>query len=236
MFTDERDGTARTARVSPERDCATASGINIVWPYARSSCNVFALRDALTARRRVGARAAGDTPARARRHSLGRLQVEVPAALACFSILAIACVALAGAPDGRYMVDPRGVVYDTRTKLWWQQKPSDYSPICSGKYDEQSVAGDACAWDHANDYCAALSLAGIVNWRLPTRAELLTIVDRTEAHPAVDKEVFPGVPDDWFWSSTELAIDNSQAWLINFDYGTSSQGAKEAAGRVRCVH
>ena len=72
--------------------------------------------------------------------------------------------AWATAPSGRYTITA-GTVYDTKTKLTWQQ------PGPSATY----------TWAAAKTYCAGLgSSLGGTGWRLPTIKELQTIVDNSK--------------------------------------------------------
>ena len=60
-----------------------------------------------------------------------------------------------------------GVVKDQVTGLWWQQTLGD-NP--SGQ-----------SWSAAGGYCAALALGGHNDWRVPTRIELVSLLDFTVA-------------------------------------------------------
>lgn len=62
------------------------------------------------------------------------------------------------------------------------------------------------------------------DWRMPTRNELDTLVDRSRKQPALPVIVTQGVPDlalfsKTFWSSTEWQGDALQAWAVNFESG-----------------
>ncbi len=95
-----------------------------------------------------------------------------------------------------------GTVTDARSGRQWQRTlPAVYpSRGCSGS---KHVAGDTCTWRQASDYCSQLALAG-TDWRLPTRAELESIVDFGRSAPAIDPKVFTNIPEDQysFWSSS----------------------------------
>jgi hypothetical protein len=84
-------------------------------------------------------------------------------------------------------------------------------------------------WQQAKDYAANLD----DGWRLPTRAELLTLVDDTRHGPAC--AVFPDCPSDWFWTSTPWAGSSSYAWYVNFNRGHASFYDVGYFSRVRCV-
>lgn len=121
--------------------------------------------------------------------------------------------ARADAPVGRYTV-ANGAVYDTKTKLTWQQ----------------SVATTTYQWSGAKAYCSGI-------WRLPTARELASIVDdsriNSNGNPAVDPTAFPSTPSSWFWSSTASA-DGNAIWAVHFATGeVVSWGS--GAFNVRCV-
>jgi hypothetical protein len=128
-----------------------------------------------------------------------------------------------------------GTVTDSRSKLVWQRSvPSSYAPACSGKSGSSSTAGDACSWDDAKKFCAGLSLAG-GGWRLPTEAELESLVDDSRTDPAIDLNAFPGTPSSYFWSSSPRAGSAGYAWGVYFYYGYSSSYVADDTYRVRCV-
>lgn len=127
-------------------------------------------------------------------------------------------------PSSEFEVDESaGTVTDHTTNLVWRR---DFS--------------DGGSWAAAEAYCTALSEAG-VRWRLPTRVELLSIVDPAKASQgrAIDQEAFGNTPGDWFWTSTRRQTDAS-AFCALF-YSGSAVFQKEVPGdggafpRARCV-
>ena len=114
-----------------------------------------------------------------------------------------------------------GTVTDTVTGLVWQQ------PAASATY----------AWPAAITYCQDLSLGGVSagGWRLPTRIELLSIVDSTQSNPAMNRVFFPGTPMNWFWSSSPYASNTGSAWLVTSYDGSTAYLGGSYAYQVRCV-
>lgn len=128
-----------------------------------------------------------------------------------------------------------GTVRDSRSGLVWQQSvPSSYAPACSGKYSSDSPAGDACTWVDAKKYCAGLSFAS-GGWRLPSKAELESLVDDSRVAPAIDLNAFPSTLPSGFWSSSPSAGSSDSAWYVGFYYGHSDNSDTGGTFRVRCV-
>ncbi len=119
-----------------------------------------------------------------------------------------------------YTVVGDGTVRDNVTGLVWQQATP------SGTY----------TWQQAKDYCSALTLPGC-GWRLPSRIELVSLVDFTKASPGptIDTTAFPGTASDWYWPSSPLAGSSSGAWIVSFLSGPTGNGDVASTGRVRCV-
>jgi hypothetical protein len=119
-----------------------------------------------------------------------------------------------------YLKEVEGVVTDAVTQLQWQR----------------DVDSAALSWSDASRYCTELKLAG-GKFRLPTRIELLSVVDDTANRPTIDADAFPNTPAAKFWSASPFAGDAESAWLVNFDFGTGFvfAGAMDEKHRVRCV-
>jgi len=122
------------------------------------------------------------------------------------------------APAG-YDTSVTGVVTDTTTGLMWQQT-----------VDLQSYV-----WSAAKTYCDDLSLAGHDDWRVPTRIELVSLIDVTQSSPSIDTVAFPNAPSEFFWTSSPMAGDATLAWSVFFGYGGTGQSAVDMPARVRCV-
>jgi len=124
----------------------------------------------------------------------------------------------------------RGYVLDDVTHLWWQEPldaPNSATPPAS-------CAG-GCTQADAIAYCQSLELQS-VTWRLPTRIELVSIVDTTASHPAIDETAFPGAPPSGFWTSSSYAPTAGDGWVIDFSDGSTNAQVAGALNRVRCVH
>lgn len=120
-----------------------------------------------------------------------------------------------------YTVDAaNNVVTDNVTGLVWQR----------------TVAPGTYTWDQAKQYCANLVLAAHSDWRLPTRIELVSLVDFTKSNPAIDSTAFPNTPSNWFWtSSPEAGNPTLAAWFVHFVNGSPGPYGVAVPVQVRCV-
>ncbi len=135
----------------------------------------------------------------------------------CLGAVAIIALTLptsadANAPAGRYVVTnggtASGTVYDTKTKLTWQQ----------------AVPSTTYTWAAAKTYCAGVGASlGGTGWRLPTCKELQTIVDDSRTYPAIDSNAFPNTQTTVYWSSSQVAGSPSYAWYVDFSDGHAQQ-------------
>lgn len=123
----------------------------------------------------------------------------------------------ADAPQGRYTIS-NGIVYDTKTKLFW----------------EQVVSPATFDWTGAKTYCAMLNHDGM-GWRLPSMKELQTIVDEKRYGAAIDPTAFPNTPSEQFWTSSASAIYSSWAWYVAFNDGKTYHDGQASTYRARCV-
>ena len=115
-----------------------------------------------------------------------------------------------------------GTVCDRTTLLEWERKGS----------------ADLRTWDQAVAYCDTLLVGGHNDWRLPTRIELLTLVDHGRKAPALDPVIFPGTPlDEPYWSATLMSnvFENPNAYFVSFELGATAPFTKTEPLHVRCV-
>jgi hypothetical protein len=120
------------------------------------------------------------------------------------------------------------VVIDTVTGLWWQE-PLDTNNSMGFNCATGCTQADAIL------YCAHLHLGGHCDWRLPTRIELVSIVDVTQQGAAINGSAFPGTPAAIFWTASPYQPSAGNAWYVNFGGGNTGYDAAADNGRARCV-
>jgi hypothetical protein len=125
--------------------------------------------------------------------------------------------ARAGLPNpAKYTRNADGTITDDVTGLTWDARVEDVG------HSEQD----------ADAACAARG----EGWRLPTRLELVSLVDYTVAAPGPTIDaIFAHTPGAIFWTSSIYAGDEGDAWTVGFDAGYSDYGLRESLERVRCV-
>ena len=111
-----------------------------------------------------------------------------------------------------------GTVTDSETGLIWKQEP----------------AAAAMTWQQALAYSSNLNFNNQNDWRLANRNELQSIVDYQVYDPAIDSNIFPGITES-FWTSTTPADSISSAYSVNFNSGAVSYSGKTGNQHVMAV-
>lgn len=159
-------------------------------------------------------------------------------------------------PDGHALPDDApawSCVVDAHTGLMWEVKvddpgdPSHFAHTYSwyeadmsrnggsvGVVDGGSCTGSDCDIQGQADAINAMNLCGGNNWRIPTREEMLGLINAGESQPAVVTEYFPLTGGN-YWSATPVAPDSASAWLVDFTDGSVGIQLKAATLHVRLV-
>ena len=122
-------------------------------------------------------------------------------------------------------------VTDNLTGLMWARDMSNATQTASG----------IMKWDVAVSKCNSLVYGGYDDWRLPSSAELASLLNDRDAYPAIcntqgsavctEADPFRNVMTETrnFWTSTVYSSDNGYVWY--YDLGTSKKNnAKLIAG------
>jgi hypothetical protein len=116
-----------------------------------------------------------------------------------------------------YQISANGlVVIDLNTGLMWQQ-----------------AEGAEMTWESAIAHCENLALSGYDDWYLPSRLELISILDYGRTSPAINPAF--ACRSQNYWSGSVYAVDEDKAWHVNFGSGVTGNLGKTLQHYVRCV-
>ena len=116
----------------------------------------------------------------------------------------------------RFVIDEAAeAVRDTYSSLVWK-RPSE-----PGKY----TLAEAKAY--------ILGLEG--GWRLPTKEELKSLVEKKN-RPTIDRVIFPDTSPDPYWTSSPVEVDDGVTWTFDFGHGYAyDRATKSDSARLRLV-
>ena len=82
-------------------------------------------------------------------------------------------------------------------------------------------------WQDAVDFCRNLEFAGHLDWRLPSRKELESLIDETQFNLALpESHPFLNVRSSYYWSGSTYAYNTDYAWDVSMYYGSVSGSSK----------
>jgi len=146
--------------------------------------------------------------------TLMRLAASVPR-IAALALLAL--VATASQGQGRFTISSDGQeVTDATTKLSWRRCAEGL------RWDGKACAGKLKTFKYgeAKDDAASVAKDDAKAWRIPTKDELVSLVDKTtKKKPRIDVKAFPQTPSLPFWAMRPGSDDDLNAWLVNFANG-----------------
>ncbi|MGR8934555.1 MAG: Lcl C-terminal domain-containing protein [Gammaproteobacteria bacterium] len=124
--------------------------------------------------------------------------------------------------------DDGGLQDADNTYSWYNPNPNTNGGD-SGTQQGGDCFGSAC---DTYAYCKAvnaIALCGFNDWRLPTKKELLSLINRgipSTIGPSIDTNYFPNTRETWFWSGSPNAINSGNAWAVGFFGGGNYNGDK----------
>ncbi len=116
----------------------------------------------------------------------------------------------------------KGIVFDKNSRLQWQDE-----------YGDNNNSAKFGTWESGVKYCKNLNLEG-KGWRLPTRKELIDIVDYSTFENSIDK-IFQNTITFFYWTNTSHAKFKSNAWRVSFNSGYSNYSNKQGNSNIRCT-
>ncbi|MFT5661093.1 MAG: hypothetical protein ACI9TV_001739 [Sulfurimonas sp.] len=116
--------------------------------------------------------------------------------------------------------DVNGTVIDNVTNLMWQD----------------DAVTSFLTWKAAETLCSGLVLDGYKDWRVPTRKELVSLIDYGHYYPSINP-IFQHTGEDHHWTSTTLTGNTDRGWIVYFSDGHTNLDNKASGDGsfVRCV-
>jgi hypothetical protein len=115
-----------------------------------------------------------------------------------------------GGPDGcdssRFKCVMGGeAVLDKQTGIIWSQ--------------DGNLAKKGVPWQEAEIFCQNVEIGNTKGWRLPTREELIALLDPSQSYPALPKgHPFKNVGSPkgqrHYWTSNDYESDSNSAWVV----------------------
>ncbi len=100
----------------------------------------------------------------------------------------------------------------------------------------QNIYPSGATWQQAMDYCTALYIGGRRGWRLPTGAELESLVDQTNSNPSLPTgHPFMNVQLGGYWSSSSYTGASGYAWYVRIDSSGVTNANQVSGLNVWCV-
>jgi len=112
-----------------------------------------------------------------------------------------------------------GTITDNQSQLMWQKADS----------------GANVNWTNAKSYCANFAQAGKTDWRLPTVAELQTLLDYAKSKPAVAAAFASSTSSADYWTANAVVGVAGNAWQVGMAAGAAYFDVVTATYRARCV-
>lgn len=154
-----------------------------------------------------------------------------------------------------YSLQPWRCVQSKKTGLVWevkhnkeglQFKNNTYSWFISNNSVNKGIPGVVnggnCTGSNCDisGYLAAINkrkLCGYNDWRIPTRQELLTLVDEKAVYPkpTIDIDAFPNTASSYYWTNSVYDFNPKMAWFIYFGSGYDYYEYKTFASHIRLV-
>lgn len=138
-----------------------------------------------------------------------------------------------------------GLVWEVKTSSGLRSKNHSYTWYSSDSASNGGSAGTVSAGTCATigrcdteKFVADVNtpgLCGANNWRMPSKEELLSIVDYARTAPAIDPSYFPNTLASTYWSASAYAYNPNNAWYVYFETGVGNYNSKVNWYQVRLV-
>ena len=138
-------------------------------------------------------------------------------------------------PSSRFQDNGNGTITDTQTKVTWQRC------VVGMTWDGSSCTGQSLDYKYSESHTVVdeynqKKVAKHSNWRLPTEAELASIVESKCFNPTINLDVFPYTPQSGYWTSTEdQGLNTTRIRVMHFYNGNAYTAHQNQSWRIRLV-
>lgn len=121
--------------------------------------------------------------------------------------------------EGRFTSNENGTVIDATTGLIWQRCLAGLqgSDCSAGSPTKLTKAKAKLKLRLANED----KLNGHSDWRLPSLAELTSLLEEGCKSPSIDLDAFPGTPNSFVWTTSPNERHKHFSWYVHFNTGKS---------------
>ena len=103
-------------------------------------------------------------------------------------------------------------------------------------WESNPATNVAYTWSDAQLRCTQNPLHAGVGWRVPTRIELMSLVDYSKKNPAIDKTVFPqNLSQPPYWTSSAMPAIANFGYLVKFYDGVVNFADQSSMYFAQCV-
>lgn len=138
-------------------------------------------------------------------------------------------------PQSNFDISKPGLVKDTETGLTWMRcsMGSEWeNSACAGVPSRYEWKRGKQAVDEMN---TEGGFGGYKDWRLPTLAELKTLINKQCFHPAIDSNTFADIQPTGYWASDMSKAFPEAASIVHFYHGEDYITSKTKTWYVRAV-
>lgn len=130
-----------------------------------------------------------------------------------------------------------GGLRDKDNTYSWHHPNAKINAGVAGSANGGKCSGSACDIHAYQQAINKLKLCGYDDWRIPTREELLTLLDKKAVYPkaTTDIDAFPNTANSYYWTATSYSFNPQMAWFVYFGSGYDYYEYKTFASHVRLV-